>query len=112
MQKYKAWEYLAGATVICAMLWWGYSSWIDKPAKVKQRTERIHAEESRRFKDWAYVAKEKEIRPGETVKLVIVPHPWGGEFLDTKCFVYANHEYKQASMVCPDANKDYISDKE
>lgn len=105
---YKAWEYLLGSVAAGAMVWWGYSSWIDKPAKAEHRAEKTIEENARRFKDWAYIAKEKELRPGETVKLVIIPHPWGGEFMDTKCLIYTHNEYKQASMICPDADRHNI----
>ena len=109
---HKVWEYLMGAAILCALAWWGYSSWVVKPAQAERRAESRAAEDAQRFKDWAYVAKEKEIRPGETVKLVIVPHPWGGEFMDTKCLIYTNQEFKQASMICPDADKEFIAEKE
>ena len=62
------------------------------------------AEASRRFKEWAYIAKEKQIAPGETVKLVIIPDSTGYKLLDTKCLVYTNQEFKTSSMICPEVN--------
>lgn len=90
----------------------GISSWIDKPAEAEHNAEKSIAEEAKCFADWAYVAKEKEIAPGETVKLVIVQHPWGGEFMDTKCLIYTHHEFRQSSMVCPDADRNNIEERE
>lgn len=108
----KLWEYLWGAVILCALAWWGYSSWIDKPAKSENRAEKTRAENTQRFKDWAYVAKEKEIRPGEMVKLVIVPGPFGGEYGDTKCLIYTHTEFRQSSMICPGADSYNIKERE
>lgn len=90
--------------------WWGYYELVAKPEKHDKQTQQRRGEEAKRFNDWAYVAKEKEISPGERIKLVIVPHPWG-DFFDTKCLIYTNEEFRQSSMICPDADKEYIADK-
>lgn len=65
-----------------------------------------------RFNQWAYVAKEKQIAPGETLKLVIIPDPLGFDILDTKCLIYTNFEYKQSSMICPGATQESIKESE
>lgn len=57
-----------------------------------------------RFNAWAYIAKSKEIAPGETVRLVVIPSPLGLDVTDTKCIVYTNDTLKTSSMVCPDAS--------
>lgn len=86
----------------------------EPPAKVQPGTatsdylEKVKA----RFNQWAYIAKEKQIAPGETLKLVIIPDPLGFEILDTKCLIYTNSEYKQASMICPNATQESIKEVE
>ena len=65
-----------------------------------------------RFNQWAYIAKEKQIAPSETIKLVIIPDPLGLEILDTKCLIYTNSEYKQSNMVCPNATQESIKENE
>ncbi len=90
---------------------WAYHSWIAQPAKERQRLKEIRAGQSQRFQQWAYVAKEKEIAPGETVKLVIVPSPYD-EALDTKCLIYTHREFRTSSMICPDASREFIEEKE
>lgn len=103
---------VAGWAVALALLGaWAYNSWVVQPEKKRQRTEAHRVESSQRFQQWAYIAKEKEVAPGETVKLVIVPNPYG-ESLDTKCLIYTHHEFKTSSMICPDAVRDFIEEKE
>jgi len=80
----------------------------DKAEKDKQHSERRAAAKTR-FEQWAYVAKEKQIAPGETIKLVIIPDPLGLDILDTKCLIYTNAEYKQSSMICPNADQDSLT---
>ena len=63
-----------------------------------------------RFDEWAYVAKEKQIAPGETVRLIIIPDPMGFDFMDTKCLIYTHREFRQSSMICPDATKENIAE--
>jgi hypothetical protein len=107
-------EKIVGALLLTGVMAWGYQSWIAKPKDQKQQrniTER-QAEDSQRFKDWAYVAKEKQITPGETIKLVIIPGPLGYDLFDTKCLIYTHQEFKTSSMVCPDADKDNIRESE
>ncbi len=105
-------KWLYAVLFIAIMAWIVYPKFAEPQRKADQRHTAALEENAKRFKDWAYVAREKEISPGETIKLVIVPHPWGGEFMDTKCLIYTNQEFKQASMICPDADRNYIADKE
>ncbi|MFZ3018595.1 MAG: hypothetical protein WA056_09095 [Gallionella sp.] len=83
----------------------------DKAEMDKQHSERRAAAKTR-FEQWAYVAKEKQIGPGETIKLVIIPDPQGIDFFDTKCLIYTNAEFKQSSMICPDADKESLKASE
>jgi hypothetical protein len=91
---------------------WIYNSWVIQPEKQRQRYAERRADTEQRFKDWAYVAKEKEIAPGETIKLVIVPSAYGVEFLDIKCLIYTHREFKTSSMICPDADRNQLAESE
>lgn len=89
--------------VAFAVAVWAYHSFISEPERQRQRNADRRADASQRFADWAYVAKAKDIAPGERIKLVVIPSPSGIEFLDTKCLIYTNSEFKTSSMHCPDA---------
>lgn len=105
-------QYAVVTTLVGGVALGIYSARTDNLAKAALDSEKSRTEEAKntqRFKEWAYITKEKEIRPGETVKLVIIPHPLGYEFKDTKCLVYTHQEFKQASMICPDAKQYDIS---
>ena len=65
-----------------------------------------------RFERWAYVAKEKELAPGETLRLVIIPHVSGIGYLDTKCLIYTNKEHRASSFLCPNASQDGFEESE
>jgi len=86
----------------------------EQPAKEQPNTKNSEYMEKAkaRFNQWAYVAKEKQIAPGETLKLVIIPDPLGFEILDTKCLIYTNSEYKHSSMICPNATQESIKEVE
>ncbi len=106
-------ERVIGVLIVAGMIGvWAYNSWFIQPERKKHRITEQHSESSQRFKDWAYVAKEKQITPGETIKLVIIPSSFGHEILDTKCLIYTNAEFKTSSMICPYANKNDIQEGE
>lgn len=86
-----------------------YNSWITQPEKQRARPPRIDA--AQRFEHWAYVAKTKEISPGETLRLVVLPHPTGIDMLDTKCLIYTHQEFRTSSILCPDAKQGDIEEK-
>ena len=92
--------------IVVALGMWAYYSYVIEPEKKHQRYAERKAQSSQRFKDWAYVAKEKDIAPGEAIKLVVIPDSTG--IIDTKCFVYTHREFKTSSMICPDAKQDDI----
>lgn len=99
---------IGGLALVAALAGlWAYNAWVVQPAK--PRPPRIDA--AQRFENWAYVAKTKEIAPGETVKLVVIPHPAGLDMLDTRCFVYSHQEFRTSSMICPDARQGDIEEK-
>jgi len=54
-----------------------------------------------RFDNGAYISKEKQISTTETVRVVILPSKVD-DFLDVKCVLYTNAEFKVAQMQCPD----------
>ncbi|MDO8787783.1 MAG: hypothetical protein Q7J42_06905 [Sulfuritalea sp.] len=106
-------ERTIGSIIVVGVLAaWAYNSWVVQPEKQRQRYVGQQAEASQRFKDWAYVAREKEVAPGETVKLVVIPHPTGIEFMDTKCLIYTHREFKTSAMICPDAKQSDIEPPE
>jgi hypothetical protein len=49
----------------------------DDKAEKEQKYAEQEAAAKLRFEQWAYVAKEKQIAPGETIKLVVIPDPQG-----------------------------------
>lgn len=89
--------------VAFAVAVWAYHSFISEPEQQRQRHEDRRTEASQRFAEWAYIAKTKDIAPGERIKLVVIPDSSGIDFLDTKCLIYTNSEFKTSSMLCPDA---------
>ena len=82
----------------------------DNKVSPEQKHIERKAAAQHRFEQWAYVAKEKQIAPGETVKLLIIPDPEGIDFLDTKCLIYTHQDYRQSNMICP--NTDSMNLKE
>lgn len=102
-------ERMLGIVIVAGMAGlWAYNSWILQPEKQRQRHETRKAEDSQRFREWAYVAKEKQIAPGEMVRMVIIPSPLGHDLFDTKCLIYTHQEFRTSSMICPDADKNAI----
>lgn len=96
--------------VVATLMLVGYAAYyflIDQPGRTEDRAVLASSEDNRRFGEWAYIAHEKEIRPGERIKLIVIPSPHG-DLLDTKCLVYTNDELKQVSMTCPDAMKEFL----
>lgn len=99
-----------GAVITILLGAFFYKIWVVQPkedAKQRQRYDKDKVAASQRFTDWAYIAKSKEIAPGETVKLVVIPgtSPYASEVFDTKCLVYTHREFKTSSMICPDAKQ-------
>lgn len=62
-----------------------------------------------RFDKGAYVVKEKQLSPTESLRLVIVPARVDDMF-DAKCLIYINTEYKVAQMQCPDMNDSILDE--
>lgn len=107
----KAVQFLVFLLVVTGLAWWYYQ--YTAVQKTRHKTEHAvrEAANEERFKNWAYVAIEKEIAPGETIKLVVIPDPTGFDFLDTKCLIYTHREFKTSSIVCPDADRDNIKER-
>lgn len=101
-----------GVIVVGLGALWAYNSFVVEPEKQRLRHTEHRADAAQRFKDWAYVAKEKEVAPGEFVKLVVIPSAYGVDFLDIKCLVYSHREYKTSSMICPDADRSQLAENE
>lgn len=106
-------ERAAGIIIIAALAGvLAYNSLVVAPAKQRQRHIEHRSDAAQRFKDWAYVAKEKEVAAGETIKLVIIPGAYGVELFDIKCLIYTNREFKTSSMICPDADRSQLAENE
>lgn len=101
-------EKVLGTLFAAGIAAWAYQSWVVQPEKQRQRHETRIAESSQRFIEWARIVKEKEVAPSEIIKLVVIPHPTGIEFLDTKCLIYTHRELKTSNMICPDAKQSDI----
>ena len=93
-------EVFGAIVLVCGLGYWAYYSWVLEPSREEKRQVKQKAEASQRFNDWAYVAKEKEVAAGETIKLVIVPSRSGMPYLDAKCLIYTHREFKASSMHC------------
>lgn len=105
-------ERAIGIIVAVGLGVWAYNAWIVQPEKQAKRHTEHRADAAQRFKDWAYVAKEKEVAAGETIKLVVIPSPYGIEMFDIKCLIYTNREFKTSSMICPDADRSQLAENE
>lgn len=77
----------------------------DKERSVKYRNR--DDADSRRMHEWTFIAKEKQITPTETVKLVVIPGEYG-EDSDVKCLIYTNQDFKQSTFICPGASQDDV----
>lgn len=90
----------------------GFQAWVSKSDRERARSVERRADAAQRFERWAYVDKANEVAPGEIIKLVVIPHSSGVDFLDTKCLIYTHQEFRTSSMICPDASRDDIEAKE
>lgn len=102
-------NWILGAAVLAMVGYAVYPHLVSGTVRQEARTSRI-LEDAKRLEDWAYVAKKKEVAPGETVKLVVIPSSIA-DALDTKCLIYTNQEFRQSSIICPDAKADFIEDQ-
>jgi hypothetical protein len=103
--------------IAAAMLVGGFITYCnDKNAEVKKRDKvqaaKCRDEESadiKRMHEWAYISKEKQITPEESLKLIILPGEFG-DISDMKCLVYTNRELRQSTFTCPGASQDDVVD--
>ena len=56
-----------------------------------------------------YIASTKTLTDGETVRVLVIPHPLG-EFFDTACVIYTNAEFKTSTMSCPNLDPHNLKD--
>lgn len=91
----------AAGVAITAYFFW-YTP--NELAKADRRAARATAT-SARFATGPYVAHEREIAPGQILRTVVIPHSSGLDVFDTKCFLFTNQEFKQASFTCPEAKQ-------
>lgn len=99
--------------VVFVLFWGGigYYTWIVEPRQSQSTYEKKRAAAKQRYYDWAYVAKEKELAPGETLRMVVIPNSLG-EFFDTRCLIYTHREFKTSSMICPDADQSDLAESD
>lgn len=86
-----------------AIVWYGTSTKDTRQQLIKADAARQEAFGQRaqaRVAEWATVIKEKELAPGEKLRLVDVPDQTFG-FLSTRCMIYTNAEYHTAQFICP-----------
>jgi len=105
MKGMDVWPRLAGISLVSMFAGaFAYQAFVVAPkeeAKSKRIATQSEAEAAARFNKWAYVEKEKEISPGETLRLVRIPSKDGFEYADTKCLVYTSSEFKSVFFSCP-----------
>lgn len=108
MSKIKEW----GPTfiILLGLILWGVYSMSERssePSKPHKAKESANADDymkkmAERTQAWATVVKEKELAPGENLRLVEVPDIQFGVMLTvTRCFIYTNAEYRVAQFTCP-----------
>jgi hypothetical protein len=86
-----------------AVLLWYITTTNDRErrANVEAARQKVFSERAQaRVTEWATVIKEKELTPGETLRLIDVPDQSFG-FLSTRCMIYTNAIYRTAQFVCP-----------
>lgn len=93
--------------ILCVLILLGGCGKSTSTQKDNHYLERKAADKER-FEKGAYIAKEKQLSPTESLRLVIIPGKIGGDLFDTKCLIYTNTQYKTAQMQCPDTtNQDF-----
>lgn len=91
------------ATVIGLIAWYAISRQSDNWAVVsadQQRRAAFAAHMQQRAENWATVVREKELSPGEYLKLVEIPDRFG--LTSARCYIYTNAVARSAQFVCPD----------
>jgi hypothetical protein len=64
--------------------------------------EKRKLERAERFTQGPFVASEKEIAPGERIRVVVIPSK-DGHFFDTNCVLYTNPAAGTSSITCPES---------
>lgn len=105
LDKLKAnWQAIVVVTLINgAIVWYGTSTKDTRQQLIKAdaaRQEDLGQRAKARVAEWATVIKEKELAPGEKLRLVDVPDQTFG-FLSQRCMIYTNAEYHTAQFICP-----------
>lgn len=105
LEKIKAnWGAIVFVTLINgAIVWYGTSTKETRHLLAQEEAMRQDAFGQRsqaRVEQWATVILEKELSPGEKMRLVDVPDQSFG-FLSQRCMIYTNAEYHTAQFICP-----------
>lgn len=81
--------------------WYVTTSKENQPKRIQAQEARQETFERMRqakISEWAAVTKQKEIAPGEDLKLVEIPDHLG--LTSTRCFIYTNVMFRFAQFVC------------
>jgi len=70
-----------------------------KAAERHDKYEKEKLEQAERFSQGPYVRSEKEIAPGERIRVVVIPSK-DGDFFDTRCVLYTNPAAGTSSITC------------
>lgn len=73
-----------------------------KAAERHDKHEKRELELAERFTQGPFVGSEKEIAPGERIRVVVIPSKYG-DFLDTRCVLYTNPAAGTSSITCPES---------
>ena len=100
MTEKQAWIVLLVIAIAGAIWWYAYG-----PKKASAELKpRVPSKEELRAKAGPYIATTKQLNDSEEISTLIVPSSYG-EFLDVKCLIYKNREFKQVVMNCPGATQ-------
>lgn len=71
-------------------------------AERHDKYEKRKLERAERFTQGPFVGSEKEIAPGERIRVVVIPSK-DGDFFDTSCVLYTNPAAGTSSITCPES---------
>lgn len=94
-------KYLGPTFLIIAAAGGAWLFFKSEPIKAKP-APRAPTQSELRAKEGPFILSTKKLSETEEISIVIMPSPYGDIF-DTRCVIYRNREFKQATFNCPDA---------
>lgn len=94
--------YVVGALITIAVAMSAISSSRQADTEKRERYEARKSERLERFRQGSYVGSDKEIAPGERIRVVVIPSK-DGDFFDTRCVLYTNLAAGTSSITCPES---------